>query len=116
MADAPRRLPGTQSVCPDCREPIVWARLVATTMNRGGKDMAFNPTEDPLGRVAVYLERAPRPTRLFARPLLPGEEPDPDWDELLASPHSPTCAAKPPPPPSFDGTNVTELAAWRRNQ
>lgn len=114
-----RQLPGTLSVCPDCHGPIVWAKLMATPLNRGGKDMAFNPAEDPHGRVAVRPEQlGQNPTKLWARPLEADEEPDPFWEEILAMPHSSSCPAvsRPDRPPSFDGTNVTELAEWRRGR
>jgi hypothetical protein len=110
---APRRLPGTLSTCPNCRQPVVWATTVGGPRGPGGKLMAFEPVESPLGRAAVKPDSQHRPSRLFARMLDPDEDPFYELGEYQGLPHSAVCSAN-RRPPTFDGSNVTELAAWRR--
>lgn len=106
---APRRLPGIRTGCPACRREIVYALTVAGPNGPGGKRQAFDPFEDPAGRVAIIpLGRG----RLHARALHKGETHDEPL-ELLGMPHVATCPGAPA------GTNprlpdeVADLAAAR---
>lgn len=77
--------------CRDCRQPIVWAITVASPTGSGGKNQAFNPTEDPAGRVAITN---PHRAQLRARALTGDETHDPRIGEFLGMPHAATCTAR----------------------
>lgn len=81
-----RRLPGTPEPCDHCGVLVVWATTVASPRGPGGKAQAFDPVEDPRGRVAVR----PAHGRLLARALEKDEVHDPPL-EYLGMPHVATC-------------------------
>lgn len=83
-------LPGRQMRCSRCRQPIVFARTMATESGRGGKAMPLDPYPNPAGNVAV---RDTGRGRLVARVLGKDESHD-RHVEVLAMPHFATCGVK----------------------
>ena len=107
----PRRLPAppmARDRCRDCRQPIVWAITVASPTGSGGKNQAFNPIEDPAGRVAITN---PHRGQLRARALTADETYDPRIGEYLGMPHAATCTAR---MTETDVAPVVDLASRRR--
>lgn len=105
-----RKVPGFPSTCTACRQPIVFARTLASPTGTGGKNQPLNPREDTTGRIAV---RATGPHRSVARTLTGDETPD-SFTEVLAMPHAATCAPTIPGTPTPLPPGVTDLATRRR--
>lgn len=103
--------PRAHGRCEDCRQPIVWAITVASPTGAGGKNQAFNPVEDPAGRVAITN---PHRTQMRARALTGDEIHDPRVGEFLGMPHAATCAARQTPAADAPAAPVVQLADRRR--